>query len=49
MPANIPGLAVLIFSGDVLNGLTVGDARAYAAEIVVVSGRMLIDIRFFTT
>jgi hypothetical protein len=49
MPANIPGLALLIFWGDVLSGLTVGDARAYAAEIVVESGRTLIDIGFSTT
>src|SRR5262249_13459198 len=49
MPLIVPGLEVLVLSGDVLSGLTVGDAGAYAAEIVVESGGTVIDTGISTS
>lgn len=39
----IPGWQILVTSGDVFNGLTVGASRAYLVDIVVQSGGAVID------
>ena len=39
----IPGWQVLVMSGEVFSGLTVGLSGAYLADIVVESGGMVID------
>src|SRR5215475_8832241 len=49
MPLIVPGLEVLVLSGDVLSGLTVGDAGAYLAEIIVESGGTVIDTGISTS
>src|SRR5262249_13485869 len=45
----IPGWQVLVMSGDVFSGLTVGLSGGYLADIVVESGGMVIDTAVSTS
>src|SRR5262245_42203958 len=49
MAVIIPGFEVLVNSGDVLSGLTVGDEGAYLADIIVQSGGTVIDTGISTS
>src|SRR5262249_17498226 len=44
-----PGLEIVVASGDVFSGLTVGNAGEFAAEIIVESGGTVIDTGISTS